>query len=282
MTSSDVTSIPEGYKRCSKGDKCVHPNGPILPKTVEYFRWRKNHKVWGFSCSCRECEKAYDTAYRQTPERKAYFKSEKVKAQQKKYYQSAERQAALKAYHQTPEWKQKHKHYIQTSEKYQDYQHAYRNSPKRKAMMKEYRLQRPELKERDRNYRKTPQGKASRHAAQERRRARELSVLATFTVLDWQFCLEYFDYRCVACGRPAGLWHKISQDHWVPVTKGGGYTPDNIVPLCHSLKDGELGCNNQKSNRDAHEWLVERFGKRKAAIIEKRVQEYFDAVRGQK
>lgn len=107
------------------------------------------------------------------------------------------------------------------------------------------------------------------------RRSIERQLPSDFTEQDWQQCLEYFGYRCAVCGRPAGLWHTLAQDHWIPVTKGGGYTPGNIVPLCHNNN----GCNNQKSNRDPMEWLISTYGIRKAKRIAKRIQEYFDKVR---
>lgn len=110
------------------------------------------------------------------------------------------------------------------------------------------------------------------------RRARERSAISSFTEENWLRALEYFDNRCAVCGRPRGLWNTLSQDHWIPLSKGGNYTPDNIVPLCHDLKDGMGGCNNSKRDSDPHEWLVKHFGKYKAAMIEKRIQTYFEAV----
>src|SRR5258708_17803709 len=34
---ADHTPIPEGYKHCNNGSKCVNPNGSILPATMIYF-----------------------------------------------------------------------------------------------------------------------------------------------------------------------------------------------------------------------------------------------------
>lgn len=112
-------------------------------------------------------------------------------------------------------------------------------------------------------------------ARYQRRKARANALPASFSGDDWMFALSYFEGRCAVCGRPPGLWHTLARDHWIPVTKGGSYTPDNIVPLCHSQKDGDGSCNNSKHDRDAHEWLVEKFGKRKAAQIEQRINQYF-------
>jgi hypothetical protein len=103
------------------------------------------------------------------------------------------------------------------------------------------------------------------------RRARIRDLPYTFTETDWQNCLNYWNGRCAICDRPPGLWHTLAQDHWVPVTRGGGYTPDNIMPLCH----GTDGCNNSKSDADPAVWLVAKLGKRKAAAKLREIETYF-------
>jgi len=59
------------------------------------------------------------------------------------------------------------------------------------------------------------------------------------------------------------------------LSKGGGTTADNIVPLC----SGEDGCNNSKHNAMPEVWLVLKFGKRKARVILQRILEYFELVK---
>lgn len=108
-----------------------------------------------------------------------------------------------------------------------------------------------------------------------RREARKRHLAHDFTATNWRDCLDYWNYCCAYCGRPRGLWHTLAQDHFVPLIKDGGYTPDNIVPACHSMKDGCDGCNNSKQARDPYEWLIEKFGPRKAKQIEQRIADYF-------
>jgi len=67
------------------------------------------------------------------------------------------------------------------------------------------------------------------------------------------------------------LWHFLAQEHFIPVTKSGGYTPDNILPLAK----GMAGAIMRKANKNAEPWLTKKFGKRKARIILKRIAEYF-------
>lgn len=122
-----------------------------------------------------------------------------------------------------------------------------------------------------------------------RHQARKHSLPVNFTIKDWRRAKAYFainDVECCAvCGRPAGLWHTLAADHWIPLTDprpdNPGTVPTNMVPLCHAKKDGEACCNNEKYNHDALEWLTEKYGKRKAAQVMKRVTEYFEWVKSQ-
>lgn len=107
-----------------------------------------------------------------------------------------------------------------------------------------------------------------------KRRTRIRNLVADFTPDQWRKVLEYFNYRCAACDRPEGFGITLSQDHWIPVTKGGAYTQRNIIPLCC----GRYGCNNSKGNRDPLEWLICRFDKQKAQQVLKRVEAYFDTL----
>lgn len=91
----------------------------------------------------------------------------------------------------------------------------------------------------------------------ERRRAMEAGLPNTLRVSDWQYALEYFGNGCAYCARMDGT---MTQDHFIPVTRGGGYTPDNIVPAC-------LSCNSRKNRSMPKDWCT----KEQVAVVE----EYF-------
>ncbi len=78
---------------------------------------------------------------------------------------------------------------------------------------------------------------------EQRRRARKRALPATLTAQEWDDLKAKFDYRCAYCGK---AWFEIEgvleQEHVIPVTRGGAYTADNIVPACKS-------CNSKKGNR---------------------------------
>ena len=84
-------------------------------------------------------------------------------------------------------------------------------------------------------------------AKDQRRRARKKALPSTLTERQWEAIKADYGYACAYCG--AG-WHEINgvlhQEHVIPVSQGGGYTKENIVPACNS-------CNSRKSGRTPEE-----------------------------
>lgn len=58
--------------------------------------------------------------------------------------------------------------------------------------------------------------------------------------------LEGTDGKCVYCGAQAETW-----DHIIPISKGGGTTPGNIVPACKN-------CNSSKKDKDVIDWIISK------------------------
>lgn len=106
-----------------------------------------------------------------------------------------------------------------------DYYH--RNKDKVLKRTKEYRKENPDLYK----------------VIQQRRKARLARVENTFTKQEWKKAQEHFNYKCAYCGKSCDL----SQDHFIPVSKGGEYTINNIIPAC-------LSCNSHKHNADFFDW----------------------------
>jgi hypothetical protein len=125
-----------------------------------------------------------------------------------------------------------------------------------------------------RNY--TKKHPIERQVAIHRRRAHKLELPSTFTADEWRSCLAYWKHCCCICGRPAGFWHTIAIEHWIPLNSkqenNPGNVKSNVLPLCHGID----GCNNSKGTKDPIEWLIAKFGKRKAKAILKRISDYFD------
>lgn len=84
----------------------------------------------------------------------------------------------------------------------------------------------------------------------ERRRARKIAAtVEPFTVADWRAICAYFGQRCAYCLRPG----KLTQDHIVPLSRGGAHAIHNIVPACHT-------CNVRKSARTLPAFLLAGMG----------------------
>jgi hypothetical protein len=118
---------------------------------------------------------------------------------------------------------------------------------------------------------------AELRVSSQRRRTRKLALPNTWTVQQWLKCLEYWRYRCAACeSQLRDLFGNVEPhaDHWYPLSKGGPTTVDNMICLCSP-------CNLSKHDKHPEVWLVERFGKRKAAEILKRVTTYFEWAKAQ-
>ncbi len=60
--------------------------------------------------------------------------------------------------------------------------------------------------------------------------------------------------RCVWCDRPVTPGVDASLDHVTPRSKGGDNTQQNLVLAC-------VPCNQQRADRSAWDFLVERVGR---------------------
>lgn len=77
----------------------------------------------------------------------------------------------------------------------------------------------------------------------QKRKAMKKQLPNNFTLKDWNKCKEYFNNECAYCG----CLDNLAQDHVIPITKGGGYIKDNIIPACKS-------CNSSKCDKDMKDW----------------------------
>lgn len=288
-----MDSIPQ--KPCTR---C----GVLYPATTEFFPPSKTNKS-GLVSWCRSCVREYQktphakavrNAFLDKPEqvekRQAYVAREDVKRRR------AERQR--NRYHEDSEFAEDKR------KRSREYSKSERGAETRRAWRKEYLL-RPGVRERvrsqqrayernpankikirdhKRQYHQTEQGKAKVKGYSLNRRARKTALPNTLTSEQWLRAIGYFGGCCAVCNKQlTDLFGErtVGADHWIPLSDprpdNPGTVATNIVPLCH----GVGGCNNSKSDRDPIEWLTEKFGKRKAAQILKRINAYFEWVRAQ-
>lgn len=225
--------------RCTKCDT-------EYPATTEFFYTRKQSPS-GFTSRCKKCIDLSQSEYGKRPEVRERERERRRKTRDEYNRKKREDRAA-------------------NPEKYRKWQREWEAK---------------NLQRRREQNRKGGQVYAKSHSLERQvsihhRRARKLGLPTTFTANEWRACLEYWHHTCAVCGRPAGFWHTLAIEHWIPLSStqenNPGNVRSNIVPLCHGVN----GCNNSKGTHDPADWLTRKFGKRKANQILKRIKAYFD------
>ena len=79
------------------------------------------------------------------------------------------------------------------------------------------------------------------------RKARRRGALGSVSPAQWREVVALYAGRCAYCGSADSA---LTQDHVIPVARGGSHYPWNIVPAC-------MSCNCSKKARTPTEWGVE-------------------------
>jgi len=124
----------------------------------------------------------------------------------------------------------KHRHYVKNKESILTKQKAY------------YSLNKCWISKRGKTYRKTHQ--VERRIIEQKRQSIKRKLPSTLTSEQWDKAKRHFGNRCSYCNNEA----KLAQDHFVPLSKGGEYTKDNIIPACKS-------CNSSKNDSLFATWF---------------------------
>lgn len=90
-----------------------------------------------------------------------------------------------------------------------------------------------------------------RVAARERRRARQLDALGTFTAAQFRALVAEHAGRCAYCEMEA----RLGPDHRTPLARGGANEISNILPACAS-------CNRRKHTLTEREFRVRLLNER--------------------
>ena len=190
--------------------KVCNQCGVAMPYTSEFFYPKKPGKLYA---RCKECIKNYSRNYRQT------HKDRRRETNKRWDKKNPEKRRAMQK-----KWNDK-------------------NIERLKKWRNKWNSENPEkLSSYYKKYRKTHPHKVIEHAA--KRRSRKLNLPATFTNEQWEQCKNYFNCRCAYCGKKD---KNLQQDHLIPLTAGGNYTANNIVPACGK-------CNRQKWTKNFFEW----------------------------
>jgi len=229
-------------KRCSKCGRELEDN---------LFSKGKNQ--------CKKCLSEYNKEYRKAnadsiKERKKEYRkanADSIKERKKEYRKAhaGRRKEYDKEYRKANADKQ--------SEYDKEYRKAHANRIKERK--KEYRKANADsIRERCKEYRKANADMFRKY--NHKRRAKKRELPATLTVEQWRAIKESFGNKCAYCGKEKPL----EQEHFHPLSKGGEYTHNNIIPACKS-------CNSSKCDKLFDEWYptFEYYSKARETKIKK-------------
>lgn len=241
--------------------------GKELPLNNEYFNTRKSSKD-GYYTYCKECHKNRMKIYYENNKEKEAIRGkiyrennkEKIAKSHKEHYENNKEYYQKwrennkdhinkfnKAYYQQNKYHliERQKEYYQTN---RDYVLKYKSLyyQKNKESIEKYRVKyRVKNHDKIRNYFKLyyKNNKDKLRIYHQRRKAKKNSLPSSLTEQEWIEIKNKFNNRCAYCGKKTYL----EQEHFVPLSKGGEYTSNNIIPACRS-------CNASKRNKDFFEW----------------------------
>lgn len=260
---------------CKPCTKC----GIEYPRTREYFKPDKNRPD-GLTTRCQQCIRKARAQYRESHadeirerKRREYAKNR----QNPEWVEERRKYSARYSIEHADRKRESQKHYrAKNAAKIHQWREGYvaKTREQRRAYQARYRANNPE-KDRAKYARYRANNPDKMREKDMRRYTKRRSLPCTFTVADTKCMMEYWNYCCAYCGAQQDFWHVIEREHWIAVTDprpdNPGTVPTNMLPACKA-------CNANKSNSDPVEWLNKRFGKRKAATILKRIEQYFAEV----
>jgi hypothetical protein len=215
-----------------------------FPRDENYFY--KGTGKDGLYCTCKKCSSKYSKEYRQKnrerlnkynreyrKENEEYWKKynqenkERIEECRRKKYQENREHIRERCKLYAREYRKTHKEYFnQSSKKYRDKnkESVYKRNKKYKQQNREKYI----------NYDK-------------KRESRKRDLPATYMTEQWEKTKQYFGDKCAYCGKK----RELTQDHFIPLSKGGEYTVNNIIPACQ-------WCNASKHDKDFFKWYQEQ------------------------
>lgn len=220
--------------------------GEEKPATTEYFnKWARSK--CGIRAYCKMCEKEYNREYykKNAEKRKQRYEKNADKVKQYNKEHSEERAEYSKQYYK----KNADKIKAQAKQYYKDNKEAHKEYSKIY-----YKENAEELRKQKRQYYRKNKDLLS--IKKQKRRAITQKLPATLTDEQWQQIKSEFNNSCSYCGMSETEHldrynEQLHQEHFVPLSKGGEYTHNNIIPACRS-------CNSSKQDKDFFEWYPEQ------------------------
>lgn len=223
-------------------------------KPLENFRPAKS--PWDkLYTHCYKCDSLYKKEYRVNNreelnrKNKEFYQLNKERyAEHNKNYDKGKKRSCDKRYRETERGKAvKKESDLRRKDKIKIYNSEYRkaNTDRLRQIRKEYYEQnRDKYSAQSKTYKSSDEGKEIVRLSNKSRAARKKSLASDLTLSQWKECETFFNLKCAYCGNDSNA---LTQDHFIPIVRGGGYTKSNIIPSCKS-------CNFSKNDSDFFDW----------------------------
>ena len=215
--------------------------GKWLPLNTEYWV-PNNSSSSGFHFSmCRECRNAY---YREYSKNNPEWRREK----ERKYAErNPEKYAAKQArHHQRYKEAGGNKYCNRNIEKDREREREREKTPERKEYNKQRWQKRKVNGYNDRAKELYAINPLPKIISVNKRRAAKQKASGTHNRYDFEDKLIYYGYKCYYCGKELTI-NNATQDHRIPLSRGGTDWIANIVPACKS-------CNSSKGTKTEQEY----------------------------
>lgn len=205
-----------------------------IAKSILEFNKNKSKKD-GLSTECKSCIKIYKDEYRKN-------NAEKISIGKKKHYEANKEKVLAKC----AEWKNNNReHHNKTSREYHN-----KNRERVLKRNKEYYLKNKErILKRIQEWFNSEKGKISKRNTHYKRKLAMKNGISTLEILKHTSNIKNC-YWC-NCKIDKTIKNGFHIDHYIPLSKGGTHTLENIVISCPN-------CNILKSNKDPYKFALEK------------------------
>lgn len=234
--------------------------GKIFPLTNEFFQPRKGAKD-GFRNDCKKCISEYKKQYRKknieilTAKRKErYIRNKERELTKNKEYKDSHKDELKQWFKNNYEknkekilkrnkiYKENNKEYFKKKNK----EYREKNKEYISKWKKEYNIiNNKEISIKRKKYREEhlEECRQQKNISNQKRKALKRSLPYTLTNNEWNEIKNTFNYECAYCREKI----ELQMDHFIPLSRGGEFTKNNIIPACRR-------CNISKFNNDFLKW----------------------------
>lgn len=221
--------------------------------TTEHWKPNKSTKSGWSLTMCRKCFNEYC-------KERVKNNPEKRREKERKYKECNPEKAAakLKRHHEKQRLEGKNKYCNRNIEKCRELDHKrWASNPERREQDRQRWEKRKVSGYNEHERERYKQNPLPKMLKANKRRVLKLNTKGTHDEQQLRAKYEYYGKRCYYCQKEISI-NELTEDHRIPLSKGGADWIANIVPACRS-------CNSRKGNKTESEyriWLLEQYSQK--------------------